>query len=151
MASEASIEVLRKIFGDRFAESYREMMTKAQEIPQEKLEKIKQFALEAMRTAGSLHVKYDNLDVILVQAPADPTKFPVVRTSAGNYKVGMLWAGSKSMRGPFISVFTADRAEAERLAGTPHKFWLLVGKLQERQWGGDITYSFRAQGIIPLD
>jgi hypothetical protein len=63
----------------------------------------------------------------------------------------MIWAGSRSMRGPFISVFVADRDTAQKLASTPGKPWLLVGKLQERTFEGDLTYSFRAQGIIELE
>jgi hypothetical protein len=146
-----SVEAVKKIFGQQFAEQYQKALAKAQEIPQVKLEAIKKFVLDALKNnPEEAKVKYDNLDVLLVQTANDPTKFPVVRTSAGNYKVGMIWAGSKSMRGPFISVFTADKEVADRLAATPSKPWLVVGKLQERTYEGDVSYSFRAQGAIPL-
>ena len=146
-----SESVLEKIFGPEFVERYRKSLAKAQEIPREKLSAIRSFAVEALKASEDFHVKYDNLDVILVQTPRDLTKFPVVRTSAGNWKVGMIWPGSKSLRGPFISVFTALREDADKLASRPEKLWLLVGKLQERTFEGDVTYSFRCQGIIDLE
>jgi hypothetical protein len=37
------------------------------------------------------------------------------------------------------------------LLSTPGKFWLLVGKLREREYGGDIAYSFDCRGIIDLE
>jgi hypothetical protein len=147
-----SVEALKKIFGQQFAEQYQKALAKAQEIPQAKLEAIKKFALDALKAnPEEAKVKYDNLDVLLVQTANDPAKFPVVRTSAGNYKVGMIWAGSKSMRGPFISVFCTDKEVADRLASTPGAPWLIIGKLQERTYEGDITYAFRAQGAISLE
>jgi hypothetical protein len=147
-----SVEALKKVFGQRFVEQYQKALAKAQEIPQTKLEAIKKFALETLKNnPEEARVKYDNLDVLLVQTANDPSKFPVVRTSAGNYKVGMIWAGSRSMRGPFISVFCADKEVADRLAASPGKPWLIVGKLQERTFEGDVTYAFRVQGVIPLE
>jgi hypothetical protein len=148
---EMGIEVLKKIFGEQFVEQYQRALAKAQEIPQAKLEAIEKFALEALKSnPEEARVKYNNLDVLLVQTANDPKKFPVIKTSSGNYKVGMVWAGSRSMRGPFISVFCADKELAEKLASTPGKVWLIVGKLQERSFEGDTTYAFRVQGAIPL-
>jgi hypothetical protein len=147
----ASFEVLERVFGREFVEKYQRALARAQELPREKLEVIKKFALDAIRDAVDFRVKYDNLDVILAQAPKDPSKFPVVRTTAGNWKVGMIWAGSRSMRGPFISVFCADKETAQQLVAVPERPWLLVGRLQERQFAGDVTYSFRLMGAIPLE
>jgi hypothetical protein len=147
----ASFEALERVFGREFVEKYQRALARAQELPKEKLEVIKRFALDAMRDSADFRVRYDNLDVILAQAPRDPKKFPVVRTGAGNYKVGMIWAGGRSMRGPFISVFCADKETAQQLVAVPERPWLLVGKLQERQYLGDVTYSFRLMGAIPLE
>jgi len=144
-------DILEKIWGKEFAEKYRQALAKAQAVPQEKLEAIKRFAIDKIRESLDFHVKYDDLDIILVQTASDPTKFPVVKTSAGNYKVGMIWAGSKSMRGPFISVFTADVDIANKLAAIANKPFLLVGKLQEREFAGDKTYSFRLMGVIEIE
>ena len=146
----ASFEALERVFGKEFVEKYQRALARAQELPREKLEAIKKFALEVMKDSVDFRVKYDNLDVILVQAPNDPSKFPVIKTGAGNYKVGMIWAGSRSMRGPFVSVFCADRETAQQLVATPGRPWLLVGRLQERTFAGDITYSFRLMGAVPL-
>jgi len=146
------MSALEKVFGKDFLERYKKALAKAQEIPQQKLEAIKKFALEALKDKPEeAYVKYDTLDVILVQTPNDPSRFPPIKTSAGNWKCTVIWAGSKSMRGPFISAFCSEREIADKLASTPGKAWLLVGKLQERTFEGDITYSFRVQGIIPLE
>jgi hypothetical protein len=147
----SSFEALEKVFGREFVEKYQRALARAQELPREKLEVIRKFALEAIRDTADFHVKYDSLDVILAQAPNDPSKFPVVKTGAGNWKVGMIWAGSRSMRGPFVSVFCADRETAQQLVATPGRPWLLVGRLQERTFAGDVTYSFRLMGAIPLE
>jgi hypothetical protein len=145
-------DMLERIWGKEFAEKYRQALARAQQIPATKLAEIKKFAIEALKANPErCHVKCDNLDVILVQTPNDPSKFPVVKTGAGNFKVGLIWPGSQSMRGPFISVFVADKDTAQKLASTPGRPWLLVGKLQERTFEGDITYSFRVQGVIELE
>lgn len=146
-----SLDVLERFFGKEFVEKYKKALAKSQEIPHEKLEAVKKFALEALKSnPEEARVKYNNLDVLLVQTANEPKKFPVIKTSSGNFKVGMIWAGSKSVRGPFISVFCADKELADKLASTPGKPWLIVGKLQERTFEGDVTYAFRVQGVIPL-
>jgi hypothetical protein len=148
----SGVDILERLWGKEFAEKYRQALARAQQIPAAKLEAIKKFAIEALKANPErAYVKYDNLDVVLVQTANDPSKFPVIRTGAGNFKIGMIWAGSQSMRGPFISVFVADKDTAQKLASTPGKPWLLVGKLQERTFEGDVTYSFRVQGIIELE
>jgi hypothetical protein len=146
-----SLDVLERFFGKEFVEKYKKALAKSQEIPHEKLEAVKKFALEALKSnPEEARVKYNNLDVLLVQTANEPKKFPVIKTRSGNFKVGMIWAGSKSVRGPFISVFCADKELADKLASTPGKPWLIVGKLQERTFEGDVTYAFRVQGVIPL-
>jgi len=144
-------EVLKRIFGEDFQERYQRALARAQQIPSEELEAIKRFAVEALKSSEDFRVRYGDFDVILAQTPAEPGKFPILRASTGYYKVAMLWPGSKSIRGPLVSVFTADRSTAEKLSSTPNKAWLLVGRLQERRWQGDVAYIFRLRGVIPLD
>jgi len=151
VANAISVEVLKKLFGDEFAERYAKALAEAQKIPRERLEEIKRFALEAMKGRDDFRVQYGKMDVILVQSPFSPERFRPVKTSAGNWKATVVWAGSRSMRGPFVSVFVSDKETAEELVRSPGRPWLLVGKLQERLFEGDVTYSFRALGVVPLE
>ena len=146
--SELSLDTLEKLFGKDFVQKYQTALAKAQEVPKEKLEKIREFALTSMKSSDNFYIKFENLDVILAQAPRDPSKFPPKKTNRGNTKVTMIWPGGKSLRGPFISVFCSTREDAEKLTEKPEKVYLLVGKLQERNYEGDTTYSFRCNGVV---
>jgi superfamily II DNA/RNA helicase len=139
---------VERIFGKEFAERYQKALLKSHEISREKLEKIREFAMSEIKNSEDFRVKFDSLDVILAQAPKEPKRFPVKKTEIGNYKVTLLWAGSKSTNGPFISVFCSTREDAEKLASKAEKVWLLVGKLQEKMLESDLTYAFSCFGII---
>jgi hypothetical protein len=138
-----------EIFGPEFWEKYQRALAKAQEVPKTKLKKIWEFVKSnPPNEENDFHVKFDDLDILIVQAPRDTTKFAPVKTNAGNWKSTVIWAGSKSARGPFVSVFTAIHEDAVKLSSTPSKFWIIVGKMQQKEFFGDITYSFRLLGII---
>jgi hypothetical protein len=63
----------------------------------------------------------------------------------------MIWPGSQSLRGPFVSVFVSEESDAKLLSSTPDRAFILIGKLQAQSYMGDTTYSFRTAGIIELD
>jgi hypothetical protein len=63
----------------------------------------------------------------------------------------MIWPGSQSLRGPFISVFVTEEGDAKLLSSVPDKAFILIGKLQAQSYMGDTTYSFRTAGIIELE
>lgn len=146
-----SRELLAKLFGEEFLRKYEEARAKAEQIPAQKLEQIKQFALQNMANSDNFALKYDNLDVLLVQAPSQNHLREVHKTNAGNYRVCAIWLGNTSLRGPFISVFCADQSTAQTIVRGSEAFSLIVGKLREQTYEGDKTYSFRCQGVIPLD
>lgn len=145
-----SEKVLEKLFGREFLEKYRQARARAEQIPQQRLEQIKQFAIEQIRNTKSFSVKYDNLDILLVFAPYNEELLGVKKTSAGNYKITAVWYGSESLRGPFISVFTGLEEHAKQLVRATGAPSLIVGKLREDSYEGDITYNFRCLGVIPL-
>jgi hypothetical protein len=66
-----SEDVVEKIFGEEFLQRYKVALAKAREIPKEKLEEIRKFTLTAIRDNPEFRVEYDNLDVIVAQAPLD--------------------------------------------------------------------------------
>jgi hypothetical protein len=144
-------EKLAKIFGQKFAEKYREALQRAYEIPKQKLNEMKPLIIELLKSSESFRAQFDRFDAILVTTPASVERFPPKKTSAGNWKVTMIWPGSQSLRGPFISVFVADESDAKLLSSTPEKPFILVGKLQQQDYMGDVTYSFRTVGIIELE
>jgi len=146
-----SEKVLEKVFGKEFVEKYREARARAEQIPQKRLEEIKQFALENMKHSENFALKYDNLDVLLVSAPNTSDLLEVRKTSAGNFRVVAVWYGSESLRGPFISVFCGLEEHARKIVREEGAVSLIVGKLREDTYEGDKTYSFRCQGVIPLD
>jgi len=146
-----SIDSLEKVFGKDFVQRYRAALAKAGAVPKEKLEEIRSFALNTIKDAPDFRVKFDKWDVILVQTPRNTTNFRSKETVTGIFKVPMIWAGSKSFRSSFISVFVPTKEDADRLLSQPDKIWLLVGKLQQRSYEGDITYSFNCFGIIDLE
>jgi hypothetical protein len=143
-----SEEALQKLFGREFAEKYRKALAEARKIPSEKLEKIREFAMTTIRDSADFRVTFDNLDIILVQAPQDPSKFRPKETKTGNYRTGMIWAGSKSLISQIISVFCATREDAEQLLSKPNKLWLLIGKLREKTYEGDVSYTFTCFGFV---
>jgi hypothetical protein len=146
-----SVEALEKLFGKEFVERYRAALAKAQTISREKLEEIRSFALNTIKDAPDFHVKYEKWDVILAQTPRNITESQTKETKAGNVKISMIWAGSKSVRSPFISVFVPTKEDATRLLSEPDRVWLLVGKLQEGSYEGDVTFSFSCRGFIELE
>jgi hypothetical protein len=142
-----SFDILEKLFGKEFVQRYKAALAKAKEIPKEKLEKIKEFALATIKDSADFRVTFDNLDIILAQAPQDPSKFQPKETKHGNYRTAMIWAGSKSLS-HFISVFCATREDAEQLLSKPNKLWLLIGKLREKTYEGDVSYTFTCFGFV---
>ena len=146
-----SRELLEKLFGREFLEKYEKARARAEQIPAQKLEAIKQFALQNMSNSEDFRLKYDNLDVLLVQAPSKPELLTVHKTNAGNYRVCAIWLGNTSLRGPFISIFCADQDTAQKIVREAEVFSLVVGKLREQTYEGDKTYSMRCQGVIELD
>jgi hypothetical protein len=144
-------DLLAKIFGEKFAEKYREALQRAYEIPKQKLNEMKPLIIELLKSSENFRAQFDRFDAILVTTPANVERFPPKKTSAGNWKVTMVWPGSQSLRGPFISVFVTDEEDAKLLSSTPEKPFVLVGKLQQQDYMGDVTYSFRVAGIIELE
>jgi len=145
-----SEEVLEKLFGREFVERYQQARAKAEQISKAKLEEIRQFALDNMSNSENFALKYDNFDVLLVQSADSPDLLEVRKTSTGNWRVVAIWYGSKSLRGPFISVFCGLEEHARQIVrheGVPS---IIVGRLREDLYEGDISYSFRCQGVIPL-
>jgi len=145
-----SEKVLEKMFGKEFVEKYRKARAKAEKIPEKRLEEIKKFAVENM-DPDRFAVKYNNLDVLLVFAPRRENLLEIKKTSAGNYKVTAVWYGNQSLRGPYISVFTGLEEDAERIVRHPEAVSLIVGKLRESMYEGDLTYNFRCLGVVPLE
>lgn len=142
------IKKLERIFGKEFVERYLKSVAEAQKVSKEKLEEIKRFALNVLPNTRDFRVKYDKYDVILVQVPRMPV---VKRTSSGNYKVGLIWAGAiGSITGPWISAFFANEEDAKKIAGRPEDFFLLVGRVRVRQYMGGETYSINVAGVIEL-
>lgn len=144
---ETRFEKLKRLFGEDFAKKYMQALSEAQKVSREKLEDIKRFALNTIKNTEDFRVKYDKYDVILVQVPQIPN---VKRTSSGNYKVGLLWPGAKSISGPWISAFFASKEEAEMVANRPGDFFLLVGKIRTREYMGGPTFSINVAGVIEL-
>ena len=145
------MDALAKIFGEKFAEKYRESLQRAQEIPKQKLKEMKPLVIELLKDSENFRAQFDKFDVILATTPTNPERFPPKRTNAGNWKVTMVWPGSESLRGPFISVFVVEEKDAELLSSTPDRAFILIGKLQKQDYMGDVTYSFRVAGIIELE
>jgi len=145
--SETMFEKLKRLFGEEFAKKYFNALQESQKISQEKLDEIKRFALKIMPQTDDFRVKYEKYDVILVQVPQVPQ---VKRTSSGNFKVGLLWAGAKTLGGPWVSAFFTKKEEADMVASRPNEFFLLVGKLRIREYQGGPTYSINVVGVIPL-
>jgi len=143
-----SLDSLERVFGKEFVERYKAALAKAREIPKEKLEKIREFAMATIKNSVDFRVNYDSFDVLLVQAPHDPSKFRPKETKNGNFRTAMIWAGSKSLSSPFISVFCATREDAEKLVSKPNKLWLLIGRLQEKTYEGDVSYTLTCFGIV---
>lgn len=142
------IKKLERIFGKEFVESYFKAIAEAQKISKEKLEEIKRFAVKVLPNSKDFRVKYDKYDVIMVQVPRIPE---VKRTSSGNFKVGLIWAGAVgSISGPWVSAFFGNEEEARKVASRPEEFFLLVGKVRTRQYMGGETYSINVVGVIEL-
>jgi hypothetical protein len=146
-----SEETLERLFGRNFVERYKKALAAAREIPKEKLEEYRRLALTSIKDSVDFRLKCDSFDILFVQAPRDTSSFPIKQTKAGNYKVTLIWAGSKSLRNQFVSVFLGAKDDAEKLLSKPEKVWILVGKLRERTYEGDLTYSFNCFGIIDLE
>ena len=147
---EKTKDILAKIFGESFAQKYRESLQRAQEIPRQRLKEMKPYLIELLKESEDFKAQFGKFDVILVTTPANPDKFPPKKTNAGNWKVTMVWPGSASLKAPFISVFVADEMGAYLLNSIPEKPFILVGKLSTQNYMGDLTYSFRVAGIIDL-
>ena len=148
---KTSADAIAKIFGEQFATKYREALQKAQEIPKQKLEQMKPLVVELLKTSSDFKASFDKFDVILATTPTNVERFPPKKTSAGNWKVTMIWPGSQSLRGPFISVFVTEEKDAKLLSSTPDKAFILIGKLQSQTYMGDVSYNFRVAGIIELE
>ena len=146
-----SEEVLKKAFGEEFLEKYRRARARAEAIPQKRLKEIEEFAKEHMKDSENFALKYNNLDVLLVFAPVKDELLEVRKTSAGNYKVVATWLGSESLRGPFISVFCGLEEHAKTIVRKENAATIIVGKLREDTYEGDVTYSFRCMGVIPVE
>jgi hypothetical protein len=144
-------DAIARIFGEQFATKYREALQKAQEIPKQKLEQMKPLVVELLKTSNDFKASFDRFDVILATTPTNVERFPAKRTSAGNWKVTMIWPGSQSLRGPFISVFVTEEKDAKLLSSVPDKAFILIGKLQSQNYMGDVSYNFRVAGIIELE
>ena len=152
-----SWDVLEKYFGSEFVKKVQEQLAEAQELPERKLEEIKKFAIPEMARTGQTLVKYKDpetgreFDVVLCHTPNDPKAMNVKKTSAGNWKVGLVSPAVKSLRGPWLSVFLSKEEDARALETLPGGTWLLVvGTLKEAEYGGDVTYNIRSVGIIVL-
>lgn len=146
-----SRELLEKLFGKDFLEKYEKARAKAQELSKQKLEAIKQFALQNMANSENFRLKYDNYDVLLIEAPSKPELLEVHRTNAGNYRVCGIWLGCDSLRGSFISIFCPTEEMARKIVREAEAFSIVVGKLKSQTYEGDITYSLRAAGVIELN
>jgi hypothetical protein len=148
---KTSADAIAKLFGDQFARKYQEALQKAQEIPKEKLRQMKPLLIELLKSSSDFRASFDKFDVILVTTPTNVERFPPKKTSAGNWKVTVVWPGSQSLRGPFVSVFVSEESDAKLLSSTPDKAFILIGKLQTQSYMGDTTYSFRTAGIIEVE
>ncbi len=146
-----SDKVLERIFGKEFVEKYRKARAKAEMVSEQRLKEIKQYAIEHMKDVDNFALKYENLDVLLVFAPSKDDLLKVKKTSAGNYRVAAVWYGCESLRGPFISVFCGIEDLAKKIVRCKGAATLIVGKLREETYEGDVTYSFRCHGVIPID
>jgi len=146
-----SDKVLERIFGKEFVEKYRKARARAEMVSEQRLKEIKQYAIEHMKDVDNFALKCDNLDVLLVFAPSKDDLLEVKKTSAGNYRVVAVWYGCESLRGPFISVFCGIEDLAKKIVRCKGAASLIVGKLREETYEGDVTYSFRCHGVIPLD
>ena len=143
-------EVIRREFGEEFLRKYKQARARAETIPTTFLNEIKEFAKKNMKNSDNFALKYENLDVLFVVAPSRDDLLEVRKTNAGNYKVTAIWYGSKSVRGPFISVFCNLEEQARKIVRSPNAPSLIVGKLRESTYEGDLTYNFRCFGVIPL-
>ena len=144
-------EKIVAIFGKDFYERFMKALNEARKIREDQLEEIKRFALEHMKNSEDFHVRYDNLDVILVQVPSN---CEVKKTSSGNFKLGLIWPGAGfrgSISGPWVSAFFTRQEEAEKVAGRRGDYFLLVGKLRQREYAGGPTFSINVQGVIELE
>lgn len=148
---EATYKTLETIFGAEFVQKYKEARAKAEQLAKERALEIAKRAIEIMKNTGSTHARVDDFDVILAETPANPDFAKVTETRAGNFKVGMIWAGSDSPRGPWISVFVPLKDQAESLVKEAGKLFLLVGKLRSSTYEGSTTYNFRALSAISVD
>jgi hypothetical protein len=148
---KTSADAIAKLFGEQFARKYQEALQKAQEIPKEKLRQMKPLLIELLKSSSDFRATFDKFDVILVTTPTNVDRFPPKKTSAGNWKVTVVWPGSQNLRGPFVSVFVSEEGDAKLLSSTPDKAFILIGKLQTQSYMGDTTYSFRTAGIIEVE
>ena len=146
-----SEKALERMFGKEFVEKYRKARARAEQISEKRLQEIKKFAQENMRHSENFALKYNNMDCLLVFAAQGDELLEVKKTSAGNYRVVAVWYGCQSLRGPFISVFCGLEEMAKKIVRQKGAASLIVGKLREETYEGDVTYSFRCQGVIPIE
>ena len=137
------------LFGRDFYERFVKAINEARRLSESQLEEIKRFALQHMRDSENFKLRYDKWDVILVQVPNNPE---VKKTSSGNFKLGLIWPGAAgSISGPWISAFFSRQEDAEKLASKPGDYFILVGKLREREYAGGPTFSINVLGVIELE
>ena len=144
-------EKIIALFGRDFYERFVKAINEARKLREDQLQQIKQFAVEHIRDSEDFHVRYDKWDVILVHVPSN---VEVKKTSSGNWKVGLIWPGAGargSISGPWISAFFSRQEDAEKVASRPGDYFLLVGKLRQREYAGGPTFSINVLGVIELE
>lgn len=147
---DKTYELLKQLYGEKVANTYLQRKRKAEELPKKKLEEIRAFADEHIKESPNFAVKYDNYDVLLVEIPVKDSLRQVKETSAGNYKLTVVWYGIESLRGPFLTVFTFNKDPAQEMSNNPGAFYYIIGTLRERMYQGEKTYAFNMVGAIFL-
>jgi hypothetical protein len=128
---------LEEFFGREFAEKYRKFESKHYEpLPSGEIEEIKKQARHML--PESSRVEWKGYDVILVSTPDSLEKLRST-TARGNEKIAFLW------RGEWISAFLPLEL-AEKIE--PKSYYLLVGRLREREWQGSSSYSMSVNDAI---
>ena len=130
---------LEEFFGREFAEKYRKFESKHYEpLPSGEIEEIKKQAKHML--PESAKVEWKGYDIILVSTPDSLEKLRST-TARGNEKIAFLW------RGEWISGFLPLEL-AEKIE--PKSYYLLVGRLREREWQGSSSYSMSVNDAIPI-
>ena len=144
---------LADIFGIEFETKYFEALQRASKVGEETAKQLAKQGLELMKKMKIYNVEVADargkvFNVLLATVPNNPE---VKKTSAGNYKLGLICPAISGVTGAWISAFFAEREEAEKVARQQGETILLVGKLREREFAGGTTFSINVAKAFSLD